>query len=232
MGILRPDLLFSLPTLNRYAGLVELLDSVEEGTVRPKAYLVVDNGGGLREALGNIAPRTWFERTSLYEPQGNIGVAASWNVALEFGFPYTVIAGDDCRVLPDTLETLLLAAEERPEFGLYSPVVAEGKRHSEWSFFLQTRALTERIGPYDEVFYPGYFEDDDYRRRMGLAGTSPAKVLHATVHHIGGATSEQFEWSVRFEANQERYAAKWGGTPGHETVTVPPPPTRKPHRPR
>lgn len=227
MGTIRDDMLFSLPTLNRYEGLAELLDSVEAGTVLPKFYFIVDNGGSLQKSLQALSYRTWFERTHVYVPGENLGVAPSWNLALELGYPYTVIAGDDCRMEANTIEALVKAAQQRPEFGLYSPVVAEGKRHSEWSCFLQTKALTDRIGLYDEVFFPGYFEDDDYRRRMSLAGTVPAKVLESVVHHIGGATSEQFSWSVRFEENQKRYAAKWGGIPGQETVSVPPAPIRR-----
>lgn len=231
MGEVRKGLLFALPTLNRYEGACALLDSVERGTVLPEMYVIVDNGGGFvpfLEAKMRQGIPSWVERTRLYQPAENVGVAPSWNLALELGFPWTVIGGDDCLVNETTLEALLNAAEARPEFGLYSPVVEENKPHSEWSFFMQSRDLTEKLGLYDEIFWPGYFEDDDYRRRMRLAGTMPAKVLESKVQHIGGATSEQFAWSVRYTANQERYAAKWGGIPGQETVAEPPAPVRRP----
>lgn len=39
-------------------------------------------------------------------------------------------------------------------------------------FFIDEEIRRE-LGPFDERFYPAYFEDGDYRRRMKLAGVTP-----------------------------------------------------------
>lgn len=240
MSKIQCGLLCAVPTLHRYEGLVAFFDSVEAGSVRPETYLAVDNGGTLEaffRAQGHEAP--WASRLKLKTPSSNVGVAAAWNLALEENYAWTLIAGDDCLVRPNTVESLMDAAKVRPEFGFYSPVVepSNGRHHSEWACFLQAKTLTDRIGRYDEVFFPGWFEDDDYRRRMALSGIRPAKVIEAKVSHLGGATSEaatladeqgrQQGWNERWVLNQGRYAEKWGGPPGQETVTSPRPPVRR-----
>ncbi len=216
---IRKDLIFAVPTLNRYEALMNLLKSVDTGTINPAAYWIIDNGGKLNE---EISKNGWKlpARSEIIEPDGNIGVAASWNLALGKGVKYTVLAGDDCMFEPDALEKLVDAADKTDGPGLFSPKLNDGS--SEWACFLQNKALTDLVGLYDERFYPGYFEDDDYRHRMSLFGIAPVHVPGAVVNHIGGATSRQFDESVLW-INAQRYEEKWGGSKGSEKVLIPQP---------
>ncbi|MBA2737594.1 MAG: hypothetical protein H0U50_12500, partial [Pyrinomonadaceae bacterium] len=106
---IRQELIFAVPTLNRYEALVNLLNSVDTGTIKADAYCIIDNGGKLKD---EISKNGWKlpARSEIIEPDGNIGVAASWNLALGKGAKYTVLAGDDCIFEPDTLEKLMDAA--------------------------------------------------------------------------------------------------------------------------
>jgi GT2 family glycosyltransferase len=217
--MIRDDLLVAVPTLNRYGGLLELIQSIEAGTVQPARYLVIDNGGWLSGYL-DMNDVSLPDRTTVLVPGKNLGVAPSWNLGLKHGFDLTVIPGDDCRVYTDTIEDLVRVADERQGAVFASPISVDDANHSPWSFFLHTRALTDLVGLYDERFWPGYFEDDDYRRRLALAGIEVVRA--GQMRHVGGATSQQFREQTLW-GNRARYEEKWGGSPGHETVTVPPP---------
>ncbi len=68
-----------------------------------------------------------------------------------------------------------------------------------------------------------YYEDNDHHRRVILAGIPWDEIVVAT-EHVGSAslTPEFAPLNAHaFSLNTERYQAKWGGLPGHETYIVP-----------
>lgn len=216
----RQDAILVVPTLNRYDGLLRLVQSVEQGSVMPREYLVIDNGGSLIDFLRAENKPLPRGRTRIVMPGRNIGVAASWNLGLERGEELTILAADDCIVEKNTLAELFDTADFMPNEGFFSPTT-ENPHHSEWSFFMQRKSIVDHVGLYDEVFWPGYFEDNDYRRRMLLSGFMPCRPERARVRHIGGATSTQFDRKTLFDSNFDRYVAKWGGPVGGERVLRP-----------
>jgi len=216
----RQDAILVVPTLNRYDGLLRLVQSVEQGSVLPREYLVIDNGGSLIDFLRAENKPLPRGRTRIVVPGKNMGVAASWNLGLERGEELTILAADDCTVEANTLIELFNMADSMPNEGFFSPMT-QNPNHSEWSFFMQRKSLVDHVGLYDEVFWPGYFEDDDYRRRMLLSGFVPCRPKAARIKHIGGATSTQFDRKTLFQSNLDRYVAKWGGQVGRERVSRP-----------
>lgn len=75
------------------------------------------------------------------------------------------------------------------------------------------RAVYERVGPMDEDFGVGFFEDDDYCRRVHLEGYRVACAEDAFVHHHLSASFDSLgvERKQRlFEKNKAIYEAKWG----------------------
>ena len=74
-----------------------------------------------------------------------------------------------------------------------------------------TRATAEAVGPWDERFGVGNFEDDDYCLRARLMGLKCLVVEGAFVHHEGGATfrAEQVDYRELMEHNRELFAGKW-----------------------
>jgi GT2 family glycosyltransferase len=76
------------------------------------------------------------------------------------------------------------------------------------------RGVFETIGPLDERFEIGLFEDDDYGRRISAAGMRLVCAEDVFVHHFGEAAFSQLyasgERSKLFEANRQRYQEKWG----------------------
>lgn len=218
----RDDVLFAIPTLNRYQHLTRILNVINDGTVRPGKFLIIDNGGML---VSEVEKNGWKlpEGCEIFNPGKNLGVAASWNVALRRGFKYTVIGSDDCIPESDVIEQLVKSADDTKNPTMYSPTY-DGKI-SISVFFLQSKNVTDKVGFYDERFYPGYYEDNDYHRRMKLQGLIPYSLPFAKARHIdeGGATIRQFDQRKLLRDNEQLYIEKWGGTVGRETITNIPP---------
>lgn len=75
------------------------------------------------------------------------------------------------------------------------------------------RAVFESTGPMDENFGRGFFEDDDYCRRIEKQGLSLACADDVLVHHRLSASFEKIDNSERqalFERNRKYYESKWG----------------------
>jgi GT2 family glycosyltransferase len=81
---------------------------------------------------------------------------------------------------------------------------------------LLRRSVFERIGPLDERFEIGMFEDDDYARRLAGAGLRLAVARDSFVHHAGRGTFRTLpdeEYRRIFRENRRRYEEKWGAVP-------------------
>ena len=70
------------------------------------------------------------------------------------------------------------------------------------------------IGPLDERYEVGLLEDDDYADRARQAGYQLRCVEDVVVHHFGEASFGKLvpggEYARILDANQRRYAEKWG----------------------
>jgi GT2 family glycosyltransferase len=75
------------------------------------------------------------------------------------------------------------------------------------------RATYERVGPMDEAFGVGFFEDDDYCRRVQAAGLRVVCADDVFVHHHLSASFDALKAEKKqelFERNKAIYEAKWG----------------------
>jgi GT2 family glycosyltransferase/2-polyprenyl-3-methyl-5-hydroxy-6-metoxy-1,4-benzoquinol methylase/glycosyltransferase involved in cell wall biosynthesis len=75
------------------------------------------------------------------------------------------------------------------------------------------RQTYQRIGPLDEQFGIGMFEDDDYSLRVRRAGLRVVCALDVFVHHFGkaafGKLIKNGTYDTLFEENRRRFESKW-----------------------
>ncbi len=80
--------------------------------------------------------------------------------------------------------------------------------------FAIRRETHERVGPLDEQFHIGMFEDDDYAMRLRSCGYRLACALDVFIHHFGGASLSGLlrpgEYQELLTSNRERFERKWG----------------------
>ncbi len=107
-----------------------------------------------------------------------------------------------------------------------SYVVADGSRAM--MAFLIRHDAWRALGPFDEVFWPIYHEDNDYFRRAELAGISidcPASDgffdSGPSASKAALTDSDRDEWDRQFDACRSYYLQKWGGLPYQETYRLP-----------
>ena len=75
------------------------------------------------------------------------------------------------------------------------------------------RSTYQRVGPLDEAFGVGFFEDDDYCRRVTAEGLRVACAEDVFVHHHLSASFDALGAARKqalFERNKAIYEAKWG----------------------
>lgn len=153
----------------------------------------------------------------------NRGVAASWNLAFriarERGYRYVSLVSQTYNVTGGT-STLAWLVEQYADWrGLLNGSVA--LHGCTWSV-----QLWEQVGGFDERFWPAYYEDTDWLRRLRLLGLHTVENPMPKVEIPGpsrpalalrrGAIDES-----AYGQAADIYAAKWGGPPGRETVTDP-----------
>lgn len=210
-------LVLGIPTLNRFDLLRDCIASALASSVAPDHILVFDNSAGQ-------CPRDYGEQVTYLTPAKQVALAAAWNSIAQIAFSRDaelIISNDDIVFAPDTIAQMLTVAASEPNAGIVSPI--EGQR---FALFYLRRAAYESVGLFDSQFYPAYFEDNDYHRRLTLNGWSSPVAPSAVIHH-GSSTIKAFdldklhEHHPAFAANQRRYLIKWGGLPGHEVYDAP-----------
>jgi len=117
---------------------------------------------------------------------------------------------------------------KRDPRNLYGLDVAEKEKCPEtpnpcFSAFMVDRECWDKVGEFDEIFAPAYYEDNDYHYRMQLAGLKAITYPPAMFFHWGSATQlEALGRPLTNSANQHaQYVRKWGGDPGKEIFKAP-----------
>lgn len=207
----------AVPCFKRHDLLAKLIQSAERGSRKPDRYVIIDTGG-----WSKTTQHGWPDNTDVLDLGGNVGLPVVWNRVMERYPDWVIFSNDDVEVGERLVENMARVADNDPAEFLF-PLDAGAMfcvclvKHSCWT----------KVGPFDEKFWPGYFEDNDYHRRMKLKGIAERFVLGADYYHHVSATlstlsgKEREEHDRCFERNRDYYRDKWGGLPGHETRTEP-----------
>jgi glycosyltransferase involved in cell wall biosynthesis len=193
-----------ITVLNQYDELLKCVESVLGSTLMPENILIWDNGGKLKREM---LPKG---KIQVFNSATNFGVARAWNNLIAFIHPLTaIILNDDCEVAPNTFDKLMAVP---------GPALVNGLH---WSCFRQDQSITELVGKYDEQFWPAYYEDCDYAKRILLANANRIDLGNIVKRHgnHGDRPYQNFtpdelaEFQSHVEKNKARFIQKWGGLP-------------------
>lgn len=241
-----------LPYVNNIGQTAEAITDCLAQTLPDVHLLLIDNGS---EALGRDLARgaaaNWkTDRICTWRHDPPLpSLAATWNAALRFvweaGEGQALVVNNDVR-LPHHLYADLLGTQRATGAWFvtatnvgdawYPGMMGQGQHLTD--DFLRSRGgpdfscflITEechRWFQFDEGFRPAYHEDNDYHRRLQLAGLGE-KIFSVCIPylHYGSGTLKsdpafQATWGQKFAACQAYYQEKWGGLPGSETYEIP-----------
>jgi hypothetical protein len=184
--------------LSRFDLAQRLLNSLDY----PIEHLVIVNNSGTKNwtpSKPDCVENLWH----IEVPYG-LGANGAWNLIIK-STPYAdywVLPNDDSWFEPGALATI--AAERRLDafnFVRVSPA---------WSCVIPTATAVSKAGLWDEIFYPIYFDDDDYERRLKHFKV-PFHTIDAVVHHDNSSTLNsgyQDRNAATFQRNQQVHYAK------------------------
>lgn len=194
-------------------------------------------------------------RVTAYANPQNIGCAAGWNMGIDKAklnnCTHFLIINNDILISPNAIQNMYNRLQDEatclvagldisgecaiPEAVLDVTAGINRKEYSEsphphFSCFMISEGTLETVGWFDEGFYPAYFEDNDYHRRIKVICGENAGVTITTAafYHFGSRTQNEALGignpvvpGVQFKENEARFARIWGGLPNREAWRQP-----------
>jgi len=221
-----------IPCHNNSALLIDGLESILAQTISVRIFAIdnasTDNTPFILNTLNNKHVVVRFD------PQ--LGVAGAWNFGLNYLFnkeevKHVLVVNQDVIIRPDTYAALI-----KQNLGFVS-AVSRGTKHGledqldfsnmcstrpnpDFSCFLVQKSCFERVGEFDETFYPAWFEDNDYHIRAARAGIELYCIDFPFYHYAAGtmknATEEERAnyYNPGFLHSKQYFLDKWGVLPG------------------
>lgn len=218
-------LAFVIPTMNmiEFTRQAILSIPVRIGDV----IYVVDNGStdGTLEWLTAQQKIRDVDITSFGE---NLGVAKAWNTGLKKafseGFDLALVMNNDVILAADTLPALERGHARHGGIVSATTVASLAALYRfdrnqtyllpvDYSCFMLDRRTYEKVGAFDEEFYPAYFEDQDFDCRAEQMGVPRGTLGEAVVTHFVSQTLKSGQLpghNADFLRNQKRFLARWG----------------------
>jgi len=172
-----------VPTLTRHDLLTQMLKSIDY----PVGLLIIVNNNPNANFEGTDSIPNCVADYRVLNMPSNLGCAGSWNLGIKLQpfSPWWLVASDDVVFEPNALE--LFARECSPDRLTIS---------DEWpfyQFFGVGENVVQKVGLFDEGFFPANFEDDDYQRRCEVAGVEIYRAS-APHFHVKQGTVHDPEW--------------------------------------
>lgn len=179
----------------------------------------------------------------------NVGVAAAWNMGIIEArknpeCEFYLVLNNDILIRQNTIfkmatflsltKSALVSAfnvasqlKRDTEFSVMPiPAISITSEAPDFSCFMIRKETIDKIGYFDENFYPAYFEDNDYHYRIKIAGETALKLHDAIYYHYQSQTIKEggnvrVLSNANYLTNKVYYKSKWGGYPGEEKYTIP-----------
>lgn len=193
-----------------------------------KRYFILDNSQGNLEVLDAIdeigypkSHNKYVEEVKVVHNVKNVGFSGSINqiIRQNTDCPYWCILSNDWLPWPGQLMKLAKRLEN-PFVGILCDETQNG-----YSSMVFTPELLYEVGYLDENFFPAYYEDNDHRYRMKLAGLEweylPLVYTHRVSSTLKSSPEFQKKNQMTFAENGRYYIEKWGGLPGQEKYETP-----------
>lgn len=187
-------------------------------------HLVIINNGELSHETWERAAQGKANHVHVHT-QYNSGVACGWNMII-VDVPdaeYWMIINDDVVLAPGDLEKLAQATVDSSEDVVQC---VHGDIHT--SMMTIKSSAIEKLGYFDENFYPAYFEDTDYNRRILIGNVKTLYVPGCKTKHLGSRSNISdplfvWKWCARTQEEEltPYYIDKWGAKGGQEILTKP-----------
>jgi len=195
-----------IPTLNRADLLLPSLKMYSRD-FKEKIY-VIDNGNQGIQSFANI---------EVIANKQNIGVAASWNVLCDKIFEqldYALILNDDIYLRKTSLDIEMMINIRGNNLIRATP---------DWCAFIISKKIYNKVGRFDECFFPAYYEDSSYEYRMKLSGVTmiAAPALNPFIYNNCKTMEKMPELQELGKNNKQLYINMWGGEPKREKFKKP-----------
>ncbi len=172
----------------------------------------------------------------IYYPFGcNRGVSNSWNEGMLAAYArhadVVIIANDDITFAPRDVDIIAeKAALCRDRYVVSCAGYHVGHRQRlpsvGYACFAINPIAIEKLGCFDQNFFPAYCEDQDFARRAALAGLEEENCPNTMLSHLGSNCilsdpELRRQNAITHGRNLAYYRQKWGGDGGQETFSHP-----------
>lgn len=189
-------------------------------------YFILDNSQGNSDITNEIKEiefegSQYINEIKVVHNVTNVGFSGSINqiIRQNTDCPYWCILSVDWHPKPGQLKKFAKRLED-PFVGILCDQTQNG-----YSSMVFTPELLYEVGYLDENFFPAYYEDNDHRYRMKLAGLEweyfPLKYDHIVSSTLKSSAEFQKKNQKTFAENGRYYVEKWGGLPGQEKYETP-----------
>jgi GT2 family glycosyltransferase len=198
-------LLVGIPTINRADLLNEALAHYFEDFASTE-IVICDNG--------NQDIITREKMFVIYRPTENLNVSGSWNMLMDYAIKtnatHVLMLNDDVYLGKNETEIISLIKNNKDLHFINSLM--------NWSSFILSVDGFNKIGAFDELCFPNYYNDNDYCYRMRLLGLERLNTpfLNPVIYRNSMTIAKDPSLNNRFLEYRQNYINKWGGLPSEE----------------